>query len=177
MEHRPEAHGYRHGGFDDTDWGCCYRSVQNVQWAACGPGGTWPVPRLLRLLRRPAGEWAEPAEFARAGVFPGCSLRCFVVGRPSDDCFRSSRRAAYDQSAGAVPMEAFVPVEGSSYVIDDGISAFAIVWWQGRHWFIDPHTAYPRTRAVQLRPAIHIRRRGAARGWMVLQVARAPVRA
>lgn len=137
----PVAFGYTHGGEDDTDWGCVFRSVQNVQ-AYMGMSRVWTVRRLVHAIGRSWGSWSEPADFARVNaIFPRSrfNVRALLVG--------SSRKWLKLTSADQYERDpSFAWNKSCGYVIDDGVSGYALVPWGGELWFIDPHSSTPKPR-------------------------------
>jgi len=156
------VYGYTNGGEMDFGWGCVYRSVQNVQASLFTDEPVWPIERLTQYIGRKWGAWAEPADFKNMfkTEFPGVVARAFLVGGPSKDWLRYTRQQDYDA---AIPLYRFQWKPRASYVVDNGVSAYAVVCVNNQRWFLDPHTATPV--AVPLKRQL----RG-QKGWMVLEV-------
>jgi hypothetical protein len=179
---------YTCDGVHDTHWGCVYRSLQNA-FAATG----WEAPSMAALIRvahaqrrldvrerqrvhQPAprplpfphvDKWAEPALF-RAYEY----THTLIVG---DIEPRFSTQGMYQYRCANV--DAFIAYIGNAhrhahaFVVDDGISAYAIIPHDGRHCWIDPHVT---TRAAvrldyDIRAKLHKRS-----AWLVLEVCTAP---
>ena len=155
------VYGYTNGGELDTDWGCVYRSVQNVQASTELP--VWPIRKLVDYIGRTWGSWSEPGDFKRLFQrnFPSVGVRALLVGGPSTKWLQYSRFKDYDAE---IPFAEFKWKPGASYIVDNGVSGYAVVSIGNKQWFIDPHTATPK--AVPLTHQL----RGAA-GWMMLEVA------
>ena len=145
----------------DEGWGCVYRSVQNVQSFLGMPVAS--MTALLHKTGRRPGQWAEPAMFADrrlAGeLFPGASIvRAVVCGR-TDNLFKFTKYEQYFTTL-ANP----VPGTQDAFVVDDGTSAYAIVPFEGKQYWVDPHTG-PTPAATPFSSQLSNRQ-----GWMVLQV-------
>lgn len=162
MYERPmRASGYRQGGEEDTGWGCVYRSAQNVQLYLHVP--MWSVKRLTRALKRPWGTWSEPADYVPIFRKQNLHARAHLLGGPSR---RWLQYTSADQYAAPVPPKDFVWKTDRAYIVDDGISGYAIVPWRGSLWWIDPHTQFPKPR-----PFTHkIMQYSTSKGWMVCEV-------
>ena len=179
---------YTCDGVQDTNWGCVYRSLQNA-FAATG----WEAPSMAALMRvahtqreldarerrrahRPAppslpflhvDKWAEPALF-RAYEY----THTLIIG---DIEPRFSMKGVYQFSRTNV--DAFLAYIGNAhrhahaFVVDDGISAYAIIPHEGQHCWIDPHVTS--RAAVRLNYDIQtkLHKRNA---WLVLEVCPAP---
>ena len=160
-------YSYGYNGEQDHDWGCVWRSFQNALHFT-----GWPVPELaamLRAARKTAGEWAEPAILPAVGPL-GVRRHCrvFLVGEPNADMFHFSSRDQYPLRWASVRAFAVAGIlQGCAYVVDDGVSGYAIVPWEGRHWWVDPHTNTPVLKKSYRRLLLQ------RRGWMVLQVSSA----
>ena len=153
------AFGYTNGGEEDTNWGCVYRSVQNVQAYTHLP--VWRVRALARYIQRPWGSWAEPADFVPLFLeAPGVSVRTLLVGGPSEQWLRYTSKRQYLHQ---VSFSEFRWNPRASYVVDDGVSGFAVVSYRNTHWFIDPHSASPT-------PVPLKRQLDYAPGWMMLEI-------
>ena len=154
------VYGYTNGGEMDTGWGCVYRSVQNVQ-ASCGLR-VWSIGELVHYAGREWGHWAEPADFkALFRTVPGrVRARALLVGGPSKQWLKFTRREDYDLE---LPFSEFKWKPRASYVVDNGVSGYAVVSISSGRWFIDPHTSTPA--AVPLTTQL----RG-KKGWMILEV-------
>ena len=162
-EPRPRvAFGYTSGGDDDTGWGCVYRCVQNVQAYTGLP--VWTLRQLVRFTQRPWGAWSEPADFKSLfRSYPEVRVRAFLLGGPSSDWLRYTTARQYS-SLDEVSLPTFEWNVQASYVIDNGISGYAVVSYRDKHWFIDPHTIAPK-------PVPFKRSRlSSSSGWMVLEV-------
>ena len=152
------AFGYTHGGEDDTDWGCVYRSAQNVQ--AYTGLRVWKVRSLSNYIGRQWGSWAEPADFVPLfQKAAGFRVRALLVGGPSTAWLKYTSIRQYQR----VSFADFRWNLRASYIVDDGISGYAVVSHGNKHWFIDPHTATPR-------PVPLKRQLAYAPGWMMLEV-------
>jgi hypothetical protein len=152
-------YSYGAEGVDDSGWGCVYRSFQNGQ-AACGYRAT-PILDLVKYVGRGANAWAEPADFVDAVL-----SMAFLVGAPQN-LLKFTSRKQYNLLAlpDVASLEALVKHEGGhvAFVVDDGISGYAIVPYHGKPYWVDPHTTSPRR--AQFR---HQLRRSP--GWMVLKI-------
>jgi hypothetical protein len=152
-------YSYGAEGVDDSGWGCVFRSFQNAQ-AACGYNAT-PISDLVEGVGRGWGAWAEPADFVDA--VPSLA---FLAGA-SPHWLKYTKRKQY--SVATLPtvaaLEDLIKLEGgySAFVVDDGISGYAIVPFHGKPYWVDPHTTAPRR--AQFRQQL---RRSS--GWMVLQI-------
>lgn len=145
-------------GVDDDDWGCVYRSYQN----ALAHSGYLPIRflNLVKYVNRGWGQWAEPADFAALG-----NSMTLLAGH-SRDWLKHTSKAQYQLQLPSVALlESYVAEFGhaSAFVVDDGISGYAIVPYKGRICWVDPHTHTPRRVPwkKQLRRST---------GWMVLQL-------
>jgi hypothetical protein len=152
-------YSYGSEGVDDSGWGCVFRSFQNAQ-AACG----YDVTSILDLVDdvgRGWGAWAEPADFVEA--VPSVA---FLAGA-SPHLLKYTKRKQYSVTTlpSTAALENLVKLEGgqSAFVVDDGISGYAIVPYNGKPHWVDPHTTSPRL--TQFRQQLR-----KATGWMVLQV-------
>lgn len=179
LRHDPKTFGYNDpdpgvGGLPNNDdgWGCVYRAFQNVQ-SFLGA----PVSRLADLLQacgRVAPQWAEPAMFARPearGLLPeGWTAESFLVGDGKGQWLRYTRRSEYVASE---PTAVFnvgpTLAPRTAFVVDDGVSGFAVVPDKGYWWWVDPHVPV----GERLSPDVvtHLRKPA---GWMVLRVTRPP---
>jgi hypothetical protein len=146
--------GYTHGGEDDTDWGCVYRSVQNAQAYMHVP--MWSVTELVQHTGRGWGSWSEPADFT--DVFPGARTRTLLLGS-SRKWLKLTRADQYEPIVTRYRFR-----RDAAYVVDDGVSGYAIVPHGGKLWFVDPHTATPA-------PVPFTDQLFRATGWMVLEIA------
>lgn len=159
-------YGYNRGRTNDTDWGCLYRSVQNV---CQGLGLRVPsINELLRIANRVAPQWGEPAMFA--DFFrrkKGFLTQAFVLNDPS--CLKFTHTTQY-KLVTKLPRGFWEPQ--AAYVVDDGTSAYAVVPWAGKLWWIDPHVVYPTTPVAEMfRFKKHMATAAAAgRCWMILKV-------
>lgn len=169
MPHRrPRYFSYNSDGYDDTDWGCVYRSFQNAIMGAFGVTDVDDMPfvptlpDLLHATRRRRGQWAEPAMLVPAARALGLRTRTFWTGTNSDELFRLTPASAYTH----VTQKQFSPHRTrGAYVIDDGISAYAVVRHpnSGRWLLVDPHFTPARvTTFKQSKLSQH--------NWMVLHV-------
>ena len=158
----PRMYSYRSDGFDDTDWGCAFRSFQNVL-----SHSGWKVPSmpwLLNAMRKHRGEWAEPAEFKR--FIPGSVAA--LAGNGGKSWLKNTGPEAYERRFVRVTqldqaIRAGASEFGWGFVVDDGISAFAVVPHKGGPMWVDPHTSAPKR--VAFRRQLFKRK-----GWMVLAV-------
>jgi hypothetical protein len=96
-------------------------------------------------------------------VFPGASMvrpALSTSARTNRNWLQFTRYDEYN--IGIEP-----PATGSldAFVVDNGISAYAIVPWNGRMYWVDPHTG-PNPRPVLLQKQLDTCRDG----WMMLQV-------
>ena len=184
-----DVYFYTCDGVPDTNWGCVYRSLQNA-FAATHRH----VPSMHYLMhmareqraafeadersraRRPVlpalpfphvDKWAEPALF-RAYAH----TRAFSVGRIKP---RFSSLEAYRYHLNNVNelLAHINDVDQSThaFVIDDGVSAYAIIPHEGRHCWIDPHvTSHAAVRLeYDIRSQLHKRT-----AWLVLEVCPLP---
>lgn len=179
---------YTCDGVHDVDWGCVYRSLQNA-FAATG----WQAPSMGALIRvahaqrrldarerarmRQAAppalpfahvdKWAEPALF-RAYEY----THTLIVG---DIEPRFSTRSAYQYRR--VDVNAFLAYihnahrHAHAFVVDDGISAYAIIPHAGRHCWIDPHVTRRTDVRLDYDISTKLHKRNA---WLVLEVCPAP---
>lgn len=159
-----ETFGYGHGAdpvFDhDEGWGCVYRSVQNVQSFLGLP--VWDMRSLVNAVKFRPGQWAEPGlfpPFAKT-MFPGATAHAVLVGR-STQWLRVTSAAQYKAHFLAKSDGRHM----DAYVVDDGVSAYAIVPWKGAWWWVDPHVG-PSPPMVPFKPSFL----DGQSGWMVLQV-------
>lgn len=149
---------------EDVDWGCTYRSVQNV----CVGVGFSPVPSLgalvHRVARRQWGEWGEPAMFTDMFRSHGFVAHTFLL-RDVEPKFTPPDW--YDVHLARLPRNFFQP--GFCYVVDDSVSTYAVVTRGNKLWWVDPHVD-PDTRVVPepFQYAVHM---GRGKGWMILRVA------
>lgn len=156
----------------DQGWGCVYRSFQNVQSFLGAPVS--PLGLLLRACGRVPPEWAEPAMFARPKVRevggllpPGWAVEPFLVGH-SSQWLRHTQAVEYTRAAARDVFNVGPDVAPrTAFVVDDGVSAFAIVPYQGAWWWVDPHVGHGVRRSADV-----VRRLEAQPGWMVLRVTR-----
>ena len=149
---------YGSEGVADDGWGCVYRSFQNAQ-THTGYVPT-PIVDLMQSVNRGWAAWAEPADFADCGftltLLAGTSTKWLQFTTESQYQFYMPTVAA---------LEAYILRAGQecAFVVDDGVSGYAIVPWKGEPHWVDPHTHTPRR--VKLKT--QLRR---ATGWMVLQL-------
>ena len=154
-------HFYSYGAqhYDDVDWGCVYRSFQNAQVATGHHVST--MPELLRIAHKRAGQWAEPAHFAHVYKYSHAT----IVGNAKPKFTRDSQYTHRHMSIDH--LHAYIvhalKTRKSAFVVDDTISGFAIVYKNGRAWWVDPHFAQPRV--TLLRDQLH-----RAKGWLILEV-------
>jgi hypothetical protein len=166
---------------DDTDWGCVYRSYQTALAAT-----HQHVPAMDELLhdtarararaRLPARYsfphmhlWAEPALFRKLHF--SHTVRAGAI-RPLLTSSKVYQYRLRDVSA----LCAYIEDETRrthAFVVDDGVSAYAIVPHAGRHWWVDPHVTTPA--AVHLDSNVCAKLR-AKPGWLVLDVRPPPRR-
>jgi hypothetical protein len=161
-------YGYNRGQTQDEDWGCLYRSVQN---ACCALGLKVPsVRRLLAEAGRQEGEWGEPGmfvDFFRRKRGWNLTVEAFVLH--STSCIHLTHRNQYVHLR-HLP-RGFWRDTRAAYVVDDGISAYAVVPWRGKLWWIDPHVVYPETPVPErFRYSTHMRHNKQREGWMILKV-------
>ena len=172
------AFHYACDGMDDTDWGCVYRSLQNALLAT-----HQDVPTMNELLAHTARAraqvrthaafphmhlWAEPALFRQLHF-----THTLLAG---DVHPLLTPREAYQFELDVDELCAYIEAESRqthAFVVDDGVSAYAIVPHAGRHWWVDPHVS---TRAAMrfddnIRAKLH-----AKAGWLVLDVRPPPRR-
>ena len=164
----PPLFGYGSGGEQDTDWGCVYRSFQNVLsflHAARVPD----LATLLQQCGKRAPQWAEPSLFL--SVLPaGWRGEAFITGTgpmqplhtpPSSYRDTPDWRHVFNVPHDVAPRTAFV--------VDDSVSGYAIVPWRGYWWWVDPHVDTP----DQVRLDGHVLRHLQEQPkWMVLRVTR-----
>ena len=155
---------------NDDGWGCVYRAFQNVQSFLGAPVSG--LSALLRACGRVAPQWAEPAMFARPearGLLPaGWTVEPFLVGDGKDQWLRYTRRDEYVTSEPAAVFNVGPrAAPRTAFVVDDGVSGFAVVPHQGFWWWVDPHVAAPRRLSPHVRANLR-----KPRGWMVLRVTR-----
>jgi len=117
---------------------------------------------MVTLGGRGWGKWCEPADFA-----PLVSHITLSAGQTSN-LYKLTKAGQYTEYLPHVSdLETYVQETGaaSSFVVDDGTSAYAIVPYDGKLWWVDPHTHTPKR-------ALFSRQLRRAPGWMVLQVLR-----
>jgi hypothetical protein len=159
-----------HYNFDyqDAGWGCVYRSVQNVQ-SFLGFEVT-DFADLVSHAGKVFGGWSEPANFNNAGLFEGASsVTAFIHGEKTRSMFKHSREEEYLVPKKRVEDLGALPFSNKSrqveaFVVDDGISGYAIVPFGKHMYWLDPHhdttpKLIPYTNQLALR-----------KGWMVLRV-------
>lgn len=157
--------GYGAQGDDDVNWGCVYRSVQNVQLALFGRASA--LATLVSAAGRTWGAWSEPADFVAAAsrLFPHCRVTPILAGS-SRQWLKYTVAQQYEtrkSDATAIVLRANAQ---TAFVVDDGVSGYAVVPARGQWWWVDPHTgpapAYvPFTDQLSKKP-----------GWMMLRVTR-----
>ena len=152
----PQLYSYGSEGVDDDGWGCVYRSFQNAQ----SHSGYKVIPfmKLLNMVDREWGEWSEPSDFLDIG-----KTVTFWTGS-GKNLFRKTHKSDYIYQIPLTDIEEYMAQrKHCSFVVDDGISGYAIVPFEGQHYWIDPHTHSPRRslfrKQLQRSP-----------GWMVLQL-------
>jgi hypothetical protein len=168
--HRPDGpatYGYT---AQDDGWGCVYRSVQNVQSFLGLP--VTPLEGLVDVVGRGWAKWAEPADFTgpRASrVWGGAAVpKAYLVGASTQwlkyTTMEQYRAEAFEKVFGSPTV---APDGTTAFVVDDGISGYAVVPHEGAWWWVDPHTLRPPV----LKPDVwhHL---DAKPGWMVLKVVR-----
>ena len=149
---------YGSEGLDDSGWGCVYRSFQN---ALLHTG--YRVPGLMTLLENVGlewGDWSEPSQFKDLA-----KTKAMLAGH-SKKWLKYTHESDYDIILDSVEdLENKVWKLGGScaFVVDDGVSGYAIVPIDGVPHWIDPHTSIPR----RLKFKNQLQR---STGWMVLQV-------
>ncbi len=155
----PRTFGYLSEDYDDRGWGCVYRSVQNVQSFLNMP--VTPMKELLEAAGRRPRQWAEPAHFVAESksLFPGATMVQAVMFGHNDQCFKHTFKTQYGTKV-APPSPGFT----DAFVVDDGISGYAIVPFEGLLYWADPHVG-PSPRLVPYTKQLQSRT-----GWMVLQV-------
>ena len=144
---------------DDTDWGCVYRSFQNAQVHTAGAPPT-PIWALVEYVGRGWAAWAEPADFAN------CGFTITLLAGVSDTWLQHTSADQYQFYLPSVrALETYIRRAGKTcaFVVDDGVSGYAIVPWRGQAHWVDPHTTTPR----RVPFASQLQR---SPGWMVLQV-------
>ena len=149
---------YGSEGVDDDGWGCVYRSFQNAQAHTAYPPAQ--LAELVQHVGRGRTAWAEPADFADWG------FTLTLLAGASNAWLQYTHADQYQFFLPTVTaLEAYVRRAGQecAFVVDDGISGYAIVPWEGVPHWVDPHTHNPR----RVRFTTQLRR---ASGWMVLQV-------
>ena len=152
-------YSYGAQGYNDTNWGCVFRSFQNVQSATGRHVMT--MPQLLKLTKLEPGNWAEPADFAH--VYAGS--RVFMAGKVQPKFTRVSQYRSQHMSV--EHLEAYIrdriTHHHSAFIVDDSHAGHAVVEYKGRIWWVDPH-------AVSARRTLFHHQLRSQDGWLVLEV-------
>jgi hypothetical protein len=124
---------------------------------------------MLTVLRRKPGEWAEPIDFLAfspkaKGILVGTSQAIKANLCKIRSCALYTSPRATNVKRFAKTLADAVESEGWGAVVDDGVSAFAVVPYKGAVAWVDPHTRNPKRQ--RFRPT-HLTVRDA---WMVLLV-------
>jgi hypothetical protein len=171
-----ETYGYGSEGFDDSGWGCVYRSVQNAQSYLGLP--VTPIKDLLSILGHKRGDWSEPAQYLYHGLFPGARSLGILVGQHNVRWLQQTDAKQYgmhidDGRTLEEVLSMMNPRGKSAFVIDDGVSGFAVVpdprfpGQPGHLLFIDPHFTPARVYSPLPSELFNSRK-----GWMVLCISR-----
>lgn len=160
----PRARGYGSDGVDDSGWGCVYRSVQNAEAFAGLRVSAFEA--LVHKARRLWGEEAEPGDFAGhrgRGVAYLVGDERGLLKRTRRRDYRASRRMSLGEFE--TYATAAAAAGASTFVVDDGVSAYAVVGGaDGEARWADPHV---KSASRLTRYRRQLRR---ARGWMVLEL-------
>jgi len=154
--HGIELYSYGSEGVDDDGWGCVYRSFQN----AMSHTGYKVIPfmGLLEATGYEWKEWSEPSDFVNIGK----TVTFWTGGRAG--LFRQTHQSEYAFHIPLKDVNAYIQDhKNCAFVVDNGVSGYAIVPFEGRLYWVDPHTHHPRRTlfTTQLLKS---------KGWMILQL-------
>lgn len=179
MPAAPLTYGYREA---DRSWSCVYRSVQNVQSFLSAwydkPPRVSSLDELLAATGRQWGQWAEPAHFDLRHsprtwrLFRNIRAEAYLTG-VSDDWLKFTSAGDYGYKTSVLGDA--VPHGTTAFVVDDGISGFAIVPFVGKWFWVDPHDSVgtrsdPKPYTSPVLDSAVTKHLAAAPGWMVLRV-------
>jgi hypothetical protein len=128
----------------------------------------------MKLLLKKAGrvppQWAEPGmfiDFFRRKHH--MKVDAFVLHNPS--CIKYTPITQYEHLS-KLPRGFWTKDPATAaYVVDDGVSAYAVVPWKGKLWWIDPHVVYPQTpEPERFKYSTHMAHDKRRDGWMILKI-------